>query len=93
MGVCRPVYLHHLPQLLQQLGLEPDLAQPQSSHILLSTLVLLAPGILALGAHGLYELADALSAAVSGECSPRQKPLLNQSAIYTHPPLSVTLSV
>ncbi|CAL8472261.1 g11803 [Coccomyxa elongata] len=67
------VYLHHLPQLLQQLGLDPDLVEPQGSHILVSTLVLLAPGFLALGAHGLYVLADALSAALSGPSVARGK--------------------
>ena len=60
------VYVHHLPQLLQQLRLDPDLAQAQGSHIAVSTLVLLAPGCIALGAHGLAELADAMSALMPG---------------------------
>lgn len=82
--VCRPVYLHHLPQLLQQLGLDPDLAQPQGSHILVSALVLLAPGFMALGAHGMYELADALSAALSGEGCPQ--PVSALRVAVSHPP-------
>ncbi|EIE23428.1 hypothetical protein COCSUDRAFT_53335 [Coccomyxa subellipsoidea C-169] len=61
------VYVHHLPQLLQQLGLDPDLVQAQTPHIIVSTLVLLAPGCIALGAHGLAELADAVSAMLPGK--------------------------
>ncbi len=65
--VCTAVYVHHLPQLLQQLGLDPDLVQAQTLHISISTLVLLAPGCIALGAHGLAELTDAVSAMLPGQ--------------------------
>ncbi len=81
--VCRPVYLHHLPQLLQQLGLDPDVAEPQGSHILVSTLVLLAPGFHALGAHGLYVLTDAVSAALSGKHCPQPVSALRTAASFS----------
>lgn len=52
------VYLHHLPQLLQQVGLQADVATPTLQHCAASALVLLLPGILALGVDFASPLAD-----------------------------------
>lgn len=63
--VCiHAVYLHHLPQLLRQLGLPEDIMAPQLQHCAVSAIILLLPGCLALGAHLASPLADrALQAA------------------------------
>jgi hypothetical protein len=67
----RAVYLHHLPQVLAQLGLDPELAHPQLSHIIVSSAFLLLPGCIALSAHGLGSTAQALMPLFSGilQCS------------------------
>ena len=54
----RAVYLHHLPQLLQQLGVQTDIATPTLQHCAASALVLLLPGVLALGVDWASPLAD-----------------------------------
>ena len=45
------VYLHHLPQLFEQAGLDPVALQSQPYHIGVSCLVLLVPGALAAAMH------------------------------------------
>ncbi|CAL5226760.1 g9613 [Coccomyxa viridis] len=65
------VYLHHLPQLLQQVGLQADVATPTLQHCAASALVLLLPGILALGVDFASPLAD-LGMVASGLVSEKQ---------------------
>lgn len=45
------VYLHHLPQLFSQLGIDPIPLQSQPYHIAVSCLTLLIPGALAATLH------------------------------------------
>ena len=52
------VYLHHLPQLLRQVGLQADIATPTLQHCAASAVLLLLPGALAAGVHGVSPLAD-----------------------------------
>jgi hypothetical protein len=58
------VYLHHLPQLLWQLSLPEGFTVPQLQHCVVSAVILLLPGCLALGVHLASPMADhALQAA------------------------------
>ena len=54
------VYVHHLPRLLQQFGVDPSLLDDAAVHIGATVAVLLAPGAVAAAA-------DALMRAVAGE--------------------------
>ena len=65
----RAVYLHHLPQLLQQLGLQNDIAAPTLQHCAASALVLLLPGALALAVDWASPLADLGMRASGADCA------------------------
>ena len=52
------VYLHHLPQLLRQLGLQADIATPTLQHCAASAVTLLLPGALAAGVHWASPVVD-----------------------------------
>ena len=52
------VYLHHLPLLLRQFGVNDDIVAPQLQHCAASAVVLLLPGCLALLAHLALPVAD-----------------------------------
>ena len=52
------VYLHHLPQLLRQVGLQADIAAPTLQHCAASAVTLVLPGALAVGVHWASPLAD-----------------------------------
>lgn len=52
------VYLHHLPQLLRQFGVDDDVVASQLQHCAVSAVVLLLPACLALLAHLALPLAD-----------------------------------
>ena len=52
------VYLHHLPQLVHQLGLQPGIAAPTLQHCAASAVTLLLPGAMAVGADWASPLAD-----------------------------------
>lgn len=54
----RAVYLHHLPQLLHQVGLPADIATPTLQHCAASAVTLVLPGALAVGLHWASPLAD-----------------------------------
>lgn len=68
----RAVYLHHLPQLLHQVGLQASLADPTLQHCEVSAVILLLPGALAVGADWVSPLAD-LGMRASGAASPSCK--------------------
>lgn len=50
------IYVHHLPQLLGQVGLGPGLLQDQASHVTATAVVLLLPGAVAAATDGLMRL-------------------------------------
>ena len=52
------VYLHHLPQLLRQFGIDDEVVASQLQHCAASAVVLLLPVCLALLAHLALPIAD-----------------------------------
>jgi hypothetical protein len=65
------VYVHHLPQLLAQLGLgERALLQPRGAHIALSAALLALPGGVALAAHAAGLAADSALAGLGAQQPP-----------------------
>ena len=52
------MYLHHLPQLLRQFGVDDDVVASQLQHCTVSAVMLLLPACLALLAHLALPIAD-----------------------------------
>ena len=50
------VYVHHLPQMLGQVGIGPALLQDQASHVAATAVVLLLPGAVAAATDGQMRL-------------------------------------